>query len=271
MEKKKTSNRKRITKVLPDKIFFKLWTEAHKIDNVDDYINKFLRISSKDRIDFGKYDIDDFTARSMLENIHNSARISIGEIIKNSGLRKSQISYQFCIPIRTIEDWCAGKNKCAPYIKLMLLRYFNMITLGAHIVLESEDKRKNRYSNKDKPELGSNKVSKEEVEYYKEINRRRMELTRKMQEENNDPANIDWEKGRDLIGIKEQIHKPEQSEWDEWSEKEEQSETDEELDKIDELLASYDFSKYEKDHIHHGNSEVKNILESTDYLKDILK
>ena len=46
MEEKRRVKRKRITKVIPDKVFFELWKAANKINDEDEYIYNFFRYST---------------------------------------------------------------------------------------------------------------------------------------------------------------------------------------------------------------------------------
>ena len=171
MEEKRRVKRKRITKVIPDKVFFELCKAANKINDEDEYIYNFLRIKSNNYIDFRKYQMDDVQSRQMLENIFRASKMSVSEIIKESGLKKAEFSYRFCIPIRTIEDWCSGKNKCLPYIRLMFMKNLGMFKLGPHIILQSEDKA--IMSNEADSQLTKlqkgKKISKEERVIYQDI------------------------------------------------------------------------------------------------------
>ena len=98
-----------VVKVIPDKIFHILWNNAKKFELLDDYIKYFTSIKSKGYIDFYKEcNINEIDIFVTLSNI-------------------------FCIPIRTIEDWYAGKSKCNDYIRLMFIRHFELLDLGRHV------------------------------------------------------------------------------------------------------------------------------------------
>lgn len=130
----------KIIKTIPDRVFCKLWTNACDDIKIYEFIDLFTNPLSKKYIDFHKkYKMDELQAVCMLENIYRMAHLSVKDIINSSGKRKSDIGYIFCIPIRTLEDWYSGKNKCPSYAKLMMLKKFGLFSLGKYIYLESDN------------------------------------------------------------------------------------------------------------------------------------
>ncbi len=130
----------KIIRVIPDRIFYKLWRAAECDIKIYEYIDSFTSSLSDDYIDFRKkYKLDELQAIKMLENIYKASHLSVKEIINASGKKKADIGYVFCIPIRTLEDWCSGKNKCPSYVRLMLIRKFELLNLGKYIYLESDN------------------------------------------------------------------------------------------------------------------------------------
>lgn len=130
-------------KIIPNKIFHKLWKEANKDISKEEFIRTFTSPLSKNYINFyRKLDIDEYEMLGIFDGIYSAAKMTLNDIISISGIRKSELSDMFCIPIRTIEDWCSGKAKCNPYIRLFLLRYFRLINLGKWIEVECERKYK---------------------------------------------------------------------------------------------------------------------------------
>lgn len=123
-----------VVKVIPDKIFHILWNNAKKFELLDDYIKYFTSIKSKGYIDFYKEcNINEIDIFVTLSNIYKAANLSFKEIVELAGVKKIEISNIFCIPIRTIEDWYAGKSKCNDYIRLMFIRHFELLDLGKHV------------------------------------------------------------------------------------------------------------------------------------------
>lgn len=130
----------KIIRIIPDRIFYKLWKAAEEDVKVYEYIDKFTSPLSDEYINFRKkYNLGELQVMDMLENIYNAAHLSMADIIAASGRRKADIGYIFCIPIRTLEDWCSGKNKSPSYVRLMMIRKFNLLKLGKYIYLESDN------------------------------------------------------------------------------------------------------------------------------------
>lgn len=130
----------KIIRVIPDKIFYRLWKAADSDMKIYEYIDSFVSPLSNTYIDFRKkYKLNVLQVIGMLENIYRAFHMSVKDIIELSGKKKADIGYIFCIPIRTLEDWCAGKNKCPSYIRLMMIRKFGLLNLGKYIYLESDN------------------------------------------------------------------------------------------------------------------------------------
>ena len=130
----------KIVKTLPDRIFYRLWKAADSDIKIYEYIDSFTSPLSNTYIDFRKkYKLDELQVIKMLDNIYRAAHLNVREIIDASGKKKADIGYIFCIPIRTLEDWCSGKNKCPSYARLMMIRKFELLNLGKYIYLESDN------------------------------------------------------------------------------------------------------------------------------------
>ena len=55
-----------------------------------------------------------------LGSIWDACNRSVRDIVAAAGMTQRAFAERFCIPIRTVEDWCAGKRECSIYIRLML-------------------------------------------------------------------------------------------------------------------------------------------------------
>lgn len=55
-----------------------------------------------------------------LGSIWDACNRSVRDIVAVSGLTQRAFAERFCIPIRTVEDWCTGKRECALYMRLMM-------------------------------------------------------------------------------------------------------------------------------------------------------
>lgn len=63
-----------------------------------------------------------------LSQIWDVANRSMKEIALAAGMSQRKLAERFCIPYRTMEDWCRGVRTCPVYIRLMMqecLRLFN--------------------------------------------------------------------------------------------------------------------------------------------------
>lgn len=130
----------KIIRIIPDRVFYKLWKAAEKDLQIYEYIDLFTSPLSNDYIGFRKkYKLNEIQTIDMLKNIYKAAKLSAKDIIDASGRRKADIGYIFCIPIRTLEDWYSGRNKCPSYVRLMMIRKFELFTLGKYIYIESDN------------------------------------------------------------------------------------------------------------------------------------
>lgn len=127
-------------KIIPDRIFHKLWDSAATM-SFTDFLHNFTYSLSADYIDFyRRFDIEPLAASSMLSNIHHRANQSFKEIIEEAQLKKAEVYHCFCVPKRTMDDWYSGANRCPSYFRLALLKQYHMLNLGKYIILESEKK-----------------------------------------------------------------------------------------------------------------------------------
>lgn len=55
-----------------------------------------------------------------LGSIWDACNRSVRDIVAAAGMTQRAFAERFCIPIRTVEDWCTGKRECSVYIRLMM-------------------------------------------------------------------------------------------------------------------------------------------------------
>ena len=118
------------TKIIKNKDYVKLWKAALAEEDRDTFIRCVQEWNYK------KYKLNYEEFIYMLMEIHKNAHISFKEILDSENMKKSEIANAFCVPIRTVEDWYSGKNKCPDYFRLLLLRYFHKENLGKYIRVE---------------------------------------------------------------------------------------------------------------------------------------
>ena len=71
------------------------------------------------------FDVDDDAIISRTEEIGkiwDVAHMSVQELCSRSGIGQSELSRKFCIPLRTVQNWFGGQNRCPQYVVLMMSR-----------------------------------------------------------------------------------------------------------------------------------------------------
>lgn len=127
------------SKNIPDALFYDLWIKAEKSPDKNEYIADILAGLPKKAKTFmydNKITTDQFVR--ILDNIYGLSHLEFRQIVTMSGKRKSEIRDIFCMPIRTIEDWYSGKNRCPAYVRIMVMKQFHLLRLGRYIHLQSE-------------------------------------------------------------------------------------------------------------------------------------
>ena len=61
--------------------------------------------------------------------IWDAVNRSVRDIVVNSGLSQAAFAERYCIPKRTLENWCFGSRECPIYLRLLLQRAENLITV----------------------------------------------------------------------------------------------------------------------------------------------
>lgn len=60
--------------------------------------------------------------------IWDATHKSVKQIAADSGMTHRKLAERFCIPVRTIEDWCTGKRTPPDYVRLMMQECLGMLT-----------------------------------------------------------------------------------------------------------------------------------------------
>ena len=55
-----------------------------------------------------------------LSQLWEAVHRSIKEIAAAAGMSQRSLAERFCVPYRTMEDWCTGKRACKLYDRLMM-------------------------------------------------------------------------------------------------------------------------------------------------------
>ena len=62
-----------------------------------------------------------------LSSVYDACRRSVKEIAADAGMSQRKLAERFCIPYRTVENWCCGKNACPLYIRLMMQEILGLL------------------------------------------------------------------------------------------------------------------------------------------------
>ena len=110
---------------MTDKQYTICVTEALNYTDREAYISD-LSLSSM----WGDGPEDDIpTARiEQLGSIYDAVHRSVKQIAADAGLTQRKLAERFCIPVRTIEDWCTGKRTPPDYVRLMMQELLGQIS-----------------------------------------------------------------------------------------------------------------------------------------------
>lgn len=107
---------------MTDKLFNDLWLDALAQPDKELYIAEYGYSDWFDEISQKPDEVMD-----ILSSIHRVAHMSLKDMVKHSGLSQARFAEKFCIPKRTVENWCSGTNKCPHYTRLMIARLIGII------------------------------------------------------------------------------------------------------------------------------------------------
>lgn len=62
-----------------------------------------------------------------LRTIYTAATRTVREIVSSAGMTQAAFAEHFCIPRRTVEDWCRGVRECPLYTRLMMQRILGLL------------------------------------------------------------------------------------------------------------------------------------------------
>ena len=73
----------------------------------------------------GCVDLD--AEKERLSNIWELAHLSMRELVASTGL--SQTAFAKCagIPLRTVQNWCAGSRGCPAYVRFLLAEHYKLL------------------------------------------------------------------------------------------------------------------------------------------------
>ncbi len=100
---------------MTDTQFFACVRECGAYGDLDSYVSDMALSSiwSEDAV-------IDAAARAALRSIYTAVHRTLREIVEASGLSQAAFARRYCIPKRTVENWCSGVNDCPLYTRLLL-------------------------------------------------------------------------------------------------------------------------------------------------------
>lgn len=110
------------------KVFNLLFGEALAESDKDRFISEWATSSVFDTDPDGPspdYDSID----KMLDNIWWVAHLSISDIKAHTGMTTAALAERFCIPVRTLENWCGGQRSAPDYLRLMIADLLGLVTV----------------------------------------------------------------------------------------------------------------------------------------------
>ncbi|MBQ7344501.1 MAG: helix-turn-helix transcriptional regulator [Oscillospiraceae bacterium] len=113
-------------KELTDQDFCTLWGEALATADRDLYVSDWATSSifgAQDEIT----DDDLVDQAAYLGQLWDVAHMSVQDIRTAAGLTQAAMATRFCVPKRTIEDWCSGTRTPPDYVRLMMAEALGLI------------------------------------------------------------------------------------------------------------------------------------------------
>lgn len=100
--------------------------ECAAYDDVDAYVSN-MALSSI----WGDAEGADVPARriEVLRTIYAAVNRPVREIVAASGLSQAAFAERYCIPRRTVENWCGGSRDCPLYTRLLLQRAEGLLNI----------------------------------------------------------------------------------------------------------------------------------------------
>lgn len=92
-------------------------SEAAEYNDMDTYVSD-MALSSI----WGDDPDDDIPQERLdhLAGIYSAVHMDVKGIANRAGLSQRKLAERFCVPYRTMEDWCSGRRECCIYIRLMM-------------------------------------------------------------------------------------------------------------------------------------------------------
>lgn len=107
--------------MIDSKNFYLLWGEALESSDRDTYVSEWSTSS------IWQEDADLLAIADKLARIWDVAHMSVTDIRRAAGMTQMDFAQRFCVPKRSVENWCSGSRKCPDYIRLMMAELLGII------------------------------------------------------------------------------------------------------------------------------------------------
>ena len=64
-----------------------------------------------------------------LRSIYAAVNRTVREIVSAAGMTQAAFAEAFCIPLRTVENWCTGCRECPLYTRLMMQKCLGLLVV----------------------------------------------------------------------------------------------------------------------------------------------
>lgn len=71
--------------------------------------------------------IDLDAEKARLSRIWELARLSMKELISRTGMSQTSFAKGAGIPLRTVQNWCAGSRDCPVYVRFLLAEHYSLL------------------------------------------------------------------------------------------------------------------------------------------------
>lgn len=73
----------------------------------------------------GCVDLD--AEKKRLSGIWDLAHLSMRDLISRTGMSQTVFAKCAGIPLRTVQNWCAGSRDCPAYVRFLLAEHYNLL------------------------------------------------------------------------------------------------------------------------------------------------
>ena len=122
-------------KYIPEPVFYRLWRSVTKFDTKQEYVRNFTSIFSRDYINTAQLNIDPDLFLDILFQVYKMGKMTVPDMIVAAEMSRASFGYRYCIPIRTLEEWC--KNDTShDYLRLLILKDLGLFQLPKYVHIE---------------------------------------------------------------------------------------------------------------------------------------